>query len=191
MAEATAAIWVFSGALSDWLGRRKLLAALGYGLAAVTSRCSRWRTRSAGWWPRASSTASARASAARRARSSPTSPRRTARRRLRPAPVAGHRRRLSRPGAGHRPDVAHRRQHPAGVLGRGAAGRRGGRPDRLRRARCAGAVRKGACALSRAELAQLPSRYWWVVAASAVFTWRASARPSWCCARRSCIWRWR
>lgn len=37
VAEATAAITkVFSGALSDWLGRRKLLAALGYGLAAFT-----------------------------------------------------------------------------------------------------------------------------------------------------------
>ncbi|MFA5122721.1 MFS transporter [Zavarzinia sp.] len=37
IAEATASITkVFSGALSDWLGRRKLLAALGYGLAAVT-----------------------------------------------------------------------------------------------------------------------------------------------------------
>jgi MFS family permease len=37
IAEATAAITkVFSGALSDWLGRRKDLAALGYGLAACT-----------------------------------------------------------------------------------------------------------------------------------------------------------
>jgi MFS family permease len=37
IAEATAAIVkVFSGALSDWLGRRKSLAALGYGLAAFT-----------------------------------------------------------------------------------------------------------------------------------------------------------
>lgn len=36
-AEATAAITkVFSGALSDWFGRRKFLAALGYGLAAFT-----------------------------------------------------------------------------------------------------------------------------------------------------------
>ena len=35
IAEATASITkVFSGALSDWFGRRKLLAALGYGLAA-------------------------------------------------------------------------------------------------------------------------------------------------------------
>ncbi|MGO9741325.1 MAG: MFS transporter [Roseiarcus sp.] len=37
VAEATAAITkLFSGALSDWIGRRKLLAALGYGLAALT-----------------------------------------------------------------------------------------------------------------------------------------------------------
>lgn len=37
VAEATAAITkVFSGALSDWLGKRKALAAIGYGLAAFT-----------------------------------------------------------------------------------------------------------------------------------------------------------
>src|SRR6476646_1338900 len=37
IAEATASITkVFSGALSDWLGKRKALAAFGYGLAAFT-----------------------------------------------------------------------------------------------------------------------------------------------------------
>jgi MFS family permease len=37
IAEAAASITkVFSGALSDWLGKRKLLAAIGYGLAAFT-----------------------------------------------------------------------------------------------------------------------------------------------------------
>src|SRR5436189_3831701 len=37
IAEATASLTkVFSGALSDWLGRRKLLAVVGYGLAAFT-----------------------------------------------------------------------------------------------------------------------------------------------------------
>ena len=37
VAEATAMIVkIFSGALSDWLGRRKLLAVIGYGLAAFT-----------------------------------------------------------------------------------------------------------------------------------------------------------
>src|SRR5260370_37339476 len=37
IAEATASITkIFSGALSDWLGKRKLLAVLGCGLAAFT-----------------------------------------------------------------------------------------------------------------------------------------------------------
>jgi MFS family permease len=37
IAEATASITkVFSGAISDWLGKRKLLAVIGYGLAAVS-----------------------------------------------------------------------------------------------------------------------------------------------------------
>ncbi|MGV8996623.1 MAG: MFS transporter [Parvibaculaceae bacterium] len=37
VAEATAAITkVFSGALSDWIGKRKILAVTGYGLAAIT-----------------------------------------------------------------------------------------------------------------------------------------------------------
>src|SRR6202043_3301881 len=37
IAEATASITkVFSGALSDWLGKRKLLAVIGYGLAAAS-----------------------------------------------------------------------------------------------------------------------------------------------------------
>jgi MFS family permease len=37
VAEATASITkIFSGALSDWLGKRKVLAAIGYGLAAFT-----------------------------------------------------------------------------------------------------------------------------------------------------------
>ena len=37
IAEATASIVkVFSGAISDWLGKRKLLAVIGYGLAAFT-----------------------------------------------------------------------------------------------------------------------------------------------------------
>jgi len=37
IAEATASITkIFSGALSDWMGKRKFLSALGYGLAAIT-----------------------------------------------------------------------------------------------------------------------------------------------------------
>jgi MFS family permease len=49
VAESTAAITkVFSGALSDWLGRRKLLAAIGYGLAAFTKPVFPLAT-TAGW----------------------------------------------------------------------------------------------------------------------------------------------
>ena len=68
VAEATASIMkVFSGALSDWLGKRKLLAALGYGLAAFTKPLSRWRPRWDGSSLRDLSIASARAFVARRA----------------------------------------------------------------------------------------------------------------------------
>lgn len=68
IAEATAAITkVFSGALSDWLGRRKLLAAIGYGLAAATKPIFPLAT-SVDWLVApASSIVSARGSAARRA----------------------------------------------------------------------------------------------------------------------------
>ena len=65
IAEATAAITkIFSGALSDWLGRRKLLAVIGYCLAALTKPDSRWLLQSAGLWRLALSTVSARAFAA-------------------------------------------------------------------------------------------------------------------------------
>ncbi len=50
IAEATASIVkVFSGALSDWLGRRKALATLGYGLAALTKPIFPLAT-SVGWF---------------------------------------------------------------------------------------------------------------------------------------------
>jgi sugar phosphate permease len=65
VAEATASITkIFSGALSDWLGKRKLLAAIGYGLAAFTKPVFPLAPNVR---PRASSIASARAFAARRA----------------------------------------------------------------------------------------------------------------------------
>ena len=75
IAEATASITkVFSGALSDWLGKRKALAAFGYGLAALPGRSSPGGFAGMARLPRASSTASARAFAARRAMPSlPTS----------------------------------------------------------------------------------------------------------------------
>jgi nitrate/nitrite transporter NarK len=50
VAEATASVAkVFSGALSDYLGRRKLLMVLGYGLARYSVHC--WRCRSCCCWP--------------------------------------------------------------------------------------------------------------------------------------------
>ena len=71
---------------------------------------------------------------------------------LRPAPVAGHGRRLPRPVPGHRPDVADLGQPPAGVLGGGRAGRSlAFRPDPVRGAR-AGA-RRGKTARAFAAVA--------------------------------------
>ena len=66
--EATAAITkVFSGVLSDRLGKRKVLAALGYGLAAVSKPLFPLAGPPRLCSSPASSTASARASAAPRA----------------------------------------------------------------------------------------------------------------------------
>ena len=68
VAEATALISkVFSGALSDYLGRRKRLAVLGYAMGAVTKPVFALASGVGLWSLRASSTASARASAAHRA----------------------------------------------------------------------------------------------------------------------------
>ena len=51
IAEATASIVkVFSGALSDWLGRRKFLAALSYGLAAFSSQAASDDVNAGGAW---------------------------------------------------------------------------------------------------------------------------------------------
>ncbi len=68
IAEATASITkIFSGTLSDRLGKRKLIAVVGYGLAAMTKPvCPLASTVDWLWWPRASRTGSARASGARR-----------------------------------------------------------------------------------------------------------------------------
>ena len=68
IAEATASMMkLVSGVVSDRYAARKPLVLLGYGLAALTSRCFRWRTVRAASSRHASSTASARASAVRRA----------------------------------------------------------------------------------------------------------------------------
>ena len=74
IAEATASITkVFSGALSDWLGKRKPWPRSAMAWRLLPSRSLHWRFRSNGSSPRASSTVSAKASAALRAMpSSPT-----------------------------------------------------------------------------------------------------------------------
>ena len=67
-AEATAAITkVFSGVLSDRLGHRKLLVAVGYGLGALTKPIFPLAATPLQFWARGSSTGWARAFAARRA----------------------------------------------------------------------------------------------------------------------------
>ena len=102
IAEATASVTkVFSGAISDWIGKRKFLAALGYGLAAITKpvfplaptvgwlfACALRRPDRQGYPWRAAR----RTRCGHRARSS-------ARCELRPAPVAGYRRGVHRTAA--------------------------------------------------------------------------------------------
>lgn len=175
VAEATAAITkVFSGALSDWLGRRKLLAALGYGLAAVTKPIFPL-AHSLGWVVAArfvDRIGKGIRGAPRDALIADLAPpeRRGA--------AFGLRQSLDTAGAFLGPALA------IGLMWLTA--------DNIPLVFWAAvlpavaavalilfavhdapgaAVRKGVRApLSRAELAQLPSRYWWVVAASAVFT---------------------
>jgi len=68
IAEATAAITkVFSGAISDYFRKRKVLVVLGYGLSAMTKPVFPLAPRSGGFLARALRTASAKAFAARRA----------------------------------------------------------------------------------------------------------------------------
>ena len=135
IAEATAMIVkIFSGALSDWLGRRK--AAGGRGLRArrlhqagvsaghepaVDRRGAFRRPHRQGHPRRAARCADRRYHAER-----------VARRRLRPAPGARYGRRLSRAVGRDRADVAERGSFPAGVLDRGHSGHGVVCADRLR-----------------------------------------------------------
>ena len=52
---------------NDYLGKRKFLVVLGYGLSGITSLCSRWRHLLFGCSALGSLTGSAKASVARRA----------------------------------------------------------------------------------------------------------------------------
>ena len=112
IAEATASITkIFSGALSDWLGKRKLLAAIGYGLAAFTKPVFPLAP-TVGWLVAArfiDRIGKGIRGAPRDALIADIAPAQSARRELRPAPVARYGRRVRRPATGDRPDVAGRR----------------------------------------------------------------------------------
>ena len=107
IAEATASITkVFSGALSDWLGKRKLLAALGYGLAAFTKPIFRLAP-SVAWLIAArfiDRIGKGIRGAPRDALIADIAPAASARRELRPAAIARYGRRVSRTAARDRPD---------------------------------------------------------------------------------------
>ena len=126
--EGTASvIKVFSGWLSDRLGRRKALAVAGYGTERAHQARVRPRARrrlGAGRALRRSRRQGRARRAARRAggRSGPAGHERGG---VRPAPVAGYGRRLRRAAAGDPADGAQREQHPPGVLA-GPAARPGG-----------------------------------------------------------------
>ena len=200
VAEATASIVkVFSGALSDWLGQRKLLAALGYGLAALTkpifplaalARLGRGgalhRPRRQGHSRRAARRADRRHHAGR-----------TARRGLRPAPGARHGRRLRRAADRHRADGGDRRRIPRRCSGsrsfrRFSPSRCWSRWSRSRRRKARRAKRGrpfDRAALQRGSAAPIG----WSSPSRRCSRWRASPRRSWCCASRAsvCRWRWR
>ncbi len=103
IAEATASITkIFSGALSDYLGKRKWLAAFGYGLAAITKPVFPLAS-SVGWLVAArfvDRVGKGIRGAPRDALIADLTPAESARRRLRPAAVARHHRRGGRAAAG-------------------------------------------------------------------------------------------
>ena len=137
IAEATASITkIFSGALSDRLGKRKWLAAAGYGLAAFTKPV----------FPLAPTIAWLVAArfvdrigkgirgAPRDALVADLSPADLRGASFRLAPIARHGRRLHRPPARHRPDVVDIGQLQGRVLVRRDSRLPGAGADRLRRA---------------------------------------------------------
>ncbi len=137
IAEATASITkIFSGALSDRLGKRKWLAAAGYGLAAFTKPV----------FPLAPTIAWLVAArfvdrigkgirgAPRDALVADLSPPDLRGASFGLAPIARHGRRLRRPPARHRPDVVDIRQLQGRVLGCRDSRLPGAGADRLRRA---------------------------------------------------------
>ncbi len=173
-AEATAlVVKVFSGVLSDVVGERKWLAVLGYALGAATKPLFALA-------PSLGVVLTARLTdrvgkgmrgAPRDALVADLAPARHARRRLRPAPVARHGRRVRRSAAGGRSDAALGRRLPRGVLGGGAAGRGRGRAAGARRARAGSPAGGAGCASDPArEPAAARAPYAWVVTVGGLFT---------------------
>jgi hypothetical protein len=173
IAEATASIVkIFSGALSDRLGKRKLLAAAGYGLAAFTKPIFPLAA-SVGW----SIAARFIDRVGKGIRGAPRCPDRRSHTtgaawgQLRPAAIARHRRRARASGR-HRADAAARQQFHRSVPDRR-------NPAFLSFAVIAFAVRdpdRPAAAvpvrspLSTAELSRLGAPYWLIVAVATMFT---------------------
>ncbi len=135
LAEATALILkVFSGAISDYVGKRKGLALLGYGLGALSKPLFAIA-------PTAGVVFSARMidrvgkgirGAPRDALVADVTPPEIPRRRLRTTPGAGYRRRLSRPAAGGAADVYLGQRFSRYFLGGGHSRRALHSPARIR-----------------------------------------------------------
>ncbi len=125
IAEATASITkIFSGALSDYLGKRKWLAAFGYGLAAVTKPVFPLAS-GIGWLTAArfiDRVGKGIRGAPRDALIADLTPGQSARQRLWPAPVARHHRRGAGAAAGDHIHGGVREQFHRCVLDRGDSG---------------------------------------------------------------------
>jgi hypothetical protein len=173
-AEATALIVkVFSGVLSDWWGKRKPLALLGYGLGAIAKPLfalaggrragggrPAHRPRRQGHPGRAARCAGGRPRAARHTRGG-----------IRSAPVARHRGCLPRATAGDRVDARLRQRFSGRVLGGYPAGRTRGRAAGFGvREPAGGQVARRVNPIRGENLRRLSGDYWWVVGIGAACT---------------------
>ncbi len=174
LAEATALILkVFSGAISDYVGKRKGLALLGYGLGALSKPLfaiapTAGVVFSARMIDRVGKRYSRRAARCAGRRRHPAG---DPRRRLRTTPGAGYRRRLSRPAAGGAADVYLGQRFSRYFLGAvipavlsilllGFG---------LQEPKSA-IAHKRSNPLKRENLKKLSAAYWWVVAIGSIFT---------------------
>jgi hypothetical protein len=189
LAEATALlVKIFSGAISDAIGRRKALLLLGYGVAALTKPLFPLATSAetvftARFMDRERHPGGPAGRPGRR-RGAAGDPRRV----LRPAPVDRNGRRVLRPGAGDPANGLTRRRHRRRAMGRGRARMAGGDTDRPGHRRAGPYRRRPSLPLadSLGGLWRFSGAYWWVVGVGAVFSRcpspqqiaRAIVRPS-------------